>query len=137
MSRANPIRNLKTGGVVFFCPGCNDTHSLNTSRTGPQWAYNGDPARPTFSPSILYTAGHYCPGEDGKDCWCNFEERYPEYKGKEHPKCYRCHSFVMDGRIQFLGDCTHALADQTVRLPPWPHDPGTFGGLEDPGLVLA
>jgi hypothetical protein len=28
-----------------------------------------------------------------------------------------CHSFVTDGKIQFLGDCTHALAGQTVELP--------------------
>ena len=31
-----------------------------------------------------------------------------------------CHTFVTDGRIQFLGDCTHALAGQTVDLPDWP-----------------
>jgi len=27
---------------------------------------------------------------------------------------------VVDGRMQFLGDCTHALAGQTVDIPPWP-----------------
>ena len=31
-----------------------------------------------------------------------------------------CHSFVTDGRIQFLGDCTHSLAGQTVDLPEFP-----------------
>jgi hypothetical protein len=31
-----------------------------------------------------------------------------------------CHSFVRDGQIQFLGDCTHALKGQTVPLPDWP-----------------
>jgi hypothetical protein len=30
-----------------------------------------------------------------------------------------CHSFVTDGRIQFLEDCTHELAGQTVDLPEW------------------
>ncbi|MHC8396108.1 hypothetical protein ACYZT8_21075 [Pseudomonas sp. LB3P93] len=30
-----------------------------------------------------------------------------------------CHSFVIDGCIQFLGDCTHELASQTVDLPEW------------------
>jgi len=29
----------------------------------------------------------------------------------------RCHSYVTDGRIQFLNDCTHDLAGQTVDLP--------------------
>lgn len=28
-----------------------------------------------------------------------------------------CHSFVTAGRIQFLDDCTHGLAGQTVDLP--------------------
>mgnify|MGYP007013250410 CR=1 FL=1 len=31
-----------------------------------------------------------------------------------------CHSFVVDGRMQMLGDCTHALAGQKVDIPPWP-----------------
>lgn len=31
-----------------------------------------------------------------------------------------CHSFVVDGQMQMLGDCTHALAGQTVPIPPWP-----------------
>lgn len=30
-----------------------------------------------------------------------------------------CHSFVTDGCIQYLGDCTHRLAGQTVDLPAW------------------
>jgi len=27
-----------------------------------------------------------------------------------------CHSFITDGKIQFLSDCTHHLAGQTVDL---------------------
>ena len=34
--------------------------------------------------------------------------------------CRVCHTFVTDGRIQFLSDCTHALAGQTVDLPDIP-----------------
>ena len=30
-----------------------------------------------------------------------------------------CHSFVTDGNIQFLSDCTHSLAGQTVPLEAW------------------
>lgn len=30
-----------------------------------------------------------------------------------------CHSFVTDGNIQFLSDCTHSLAGQTVPLKPF------------------
>jgi hypothetical protein len=31
-----------------------------------------------------------------------------------------CHSIVRAGRIQFLPDCSHKLAGQTVDLPDWP-----------------
>lgn len=34
----------------------------------------------------------------------------------------RCHTFIRAGKIEFLGDCTHALAGQTVALPDWPDD---------------
>jgi hypothetical protein len=51
--------------------------------------------RPTFSPSILVT-------------W-----EWGERRGKKV-----CHSYVREGQIQFLGDCTHKLAGQTVPLPP-------------------
>lgn len=36
---------------------------------------------------------------------------------KDHCPPSVCHSFVRDGRIQFLSDCTHKLANQTVDLP--------------------
>lgn len=58
---------------------------------GPRWSFNGDYDRPTFQPSILVEGSM----RDGPN---------------------RCHSFVTDGQIQFLGDCTHALAGQTVPL---------------------
>lgn len=106
-------------GVHFRCPGCNETHGIRYEPTG--WTFNGDLEKPTFSPSVLVTVGHYAGGaaaETGK-CWCNFEERTGE---KSHWKCFICHSFVTDGRIQFLGDCTHALAGQTVDLPAWRND---------------
>lgn len=56
------------------------------------WGFNDDLERPTFTPSVLVQGG---------------------------PDNAVCHSFVTDGRIQFLGDCTHALAGQTVELPEW------------------
>lgn len=29
---------------------------------------------------------------------------------------YRCHSFVRDGKIEYLGDCSHAMAGKTVDM---------------------
>lgn len=122
------IRNLSGGGLIFFCPGCKSTHQINSSRTGPIWTYNGNPDRPTFSPSVLYRSGHYVPGYEGKPCWCTFGQRFGR-KPPEFARCGVCHSYIREGQIQFLGDCTHELAGKTVQLPDWPYAPGTYGGI--------
>lgn len=84
--------------VMFDCPGCEFAHSFRVEGPDdgrPLWTWNGDLVRATFSPSLL----------------C----RYPWGEQQEQRVC---HSFVRDGRIQFLNDCTHALAGQTVDVPP-------------------
>lgn len=35
---------------------------------------------------------------------------------KIEPKPKVCHSFVRNGKIEYLNDCTHELAGQTVEL---------------------
>lgn len=99
--------------VSFECPGCKDRHGINTN-PNHRWQFNGDKDRPTISPSILVRTGHYVEGHNGDACWCTYNKEHPE---KLAPfKCYRCHSFVTDGKIQFLNDCTHPLAGQTVEM---------------------
>lgn len=114
------LRSVEGGKVAFWCPGCDGAHAVGIGAgDGPRWGYNGNPEQPTFTPSVLIRSGHHVPGQEGKPCWCDYEERF----GRKLPKgvgCSVCHSFVTDGRIQFLGDCTHALAGQTVDLPAWP-----------------
>ena len=110
------LRSVEGGGLSFRCPGCGDTHMVPVGDgAGPRWSWNGDIQRPTFSPSILVRSGHHVPGHDGLGCWCTWDDRaeFPDLK------CTICHSFVTGGMIQFLGDCTHALAGQTVELPAW------------------
>lgn len=84
-------------GMLFFeCPGCKMLHGVNIHRPNiPAWGWDGNTEAPTFSPSILVT------GTWGMDR----VER-------------RCHSFVKNGKIEFLGDCTHDLAGQTVPMIP-------------------
>ncbi len=53
-----------------------------------RWQWNGNMDLPTFTPSLL----------------CN-------PSGER-----RCHSFVRDGKIEYLSDCHHALAGQTVDM---------------------
>ncbi len=107
------IKHIGSDGRLFFlCPGCKTNHYINTTT----WHFNGNFEQPTLSPSVLYRSGHYLPDTNGKDCWCSYREKHPEEIDEHTPQCFQCHSFVKDGMIQFLGDCTHALAGQTVPL---------------------
>jgi hypothetical protein len=92
------------GSICFQCPGCDDVHivAVDGSRG---WTWNGDPDKPTISPSILVKTGR---AVDPSFTW----------EPGDPPEI--CHSFVRDGRIELLSDCTHALAGQTVDLPDWP-----------------
>ena len=98
---------------MYRCP-CGDVHSVKEGR----WQVTGTAELPTFSPSVLVTTGHFIPRErnDGS-CWCTYAKENPEEKLPFG--CYLCHSYVRDGMVQFLSDCTHALAGQTVPLGDW------------------
>jgi hypothetical protein len=97
--------------VAFRCPGCDDVHSV-TIEHPDGWTWNGDMERPTFTPSVRVRAVQWPP--DGPKA--NRRQNHPGVEPGQHTTC---HSFVTDGRIQFLGDCTHMLAGQTVDLPEW------------------
>ena len=108
---------LHDGDTVHFeCPGCGEAHTLNIdpSQGRPCWSFNGNADKPTISPSILAKSGHCASGKAPGNCWCDYEQRM----GKPAPfTCHVCHSFVRDGSIEFLSDCTHHLAGKTVELP--------------------
>lgn len=91
------IKQTSENTLDFYCPGCKTTHQVNMT-----WQFNGNFEKPTLAPSILVT-------------WAANPNASEEFK--EWHKERRCHSFVKDGMIQFLGDCTHDLKDQTVELP--------------------
>mgnify|MGYP000881591458 FL=1 len=123
MSQLSPIlRDSSDNGLAFWCPGCNTAHRIqHGAGAGPRWGWNGSADKPTFTPSVRVKSGHYASGYDGTNCWCTFNAECVA-AGDEPSgfQCGVCHSFVTDGRIQFLADCTHSLAGQTVDLPPWP-----------------
>lgn len=110
------VRKLEKGSITFSCPGCNEEHTITVdgSSLRANWSYNGNPESPTFTPSVLVRTGHYVKNhKDGDPCWCT---RRTESDDDWPFKCTICHSFVTDGRIQFLSDCSHDLAGQTVYL---------------------
>jgi hypothetical protein len=89
--------------LAFICPGCashgygTGLHMLpvNSPHHQPSWEWDGNLDLPTLSPSILTNSS---------------------WKGEPTV----CHSFLKAGVFQFLGDCTHKLANQYVEIPDLP-----------------
>ena len=81
----------------FFCPGCKSIHQVSDK------IWTIDEKAVTIRASVLVTAPR------------------PEIDPR------RCHSFITNGEIKFLNDCTHELKGQTVRLPEFTmYEDGTF-----------
>ena len=87
---------------LYFCPACEAPHQLDK-----RWTFNGDMDKPTFRNSVLV---HPVPAAG-------------------IPKC---HSYITDGVIAYLADCTHAMAGKSVPIPEWPWPTGSFGGIDEP-----
>ena len=80
-------------GYRFFCPGCQCSHLFSVAHDPRDRRYPNDPVWKF----------------DGNMESPTFEPSlvYPDH----------CHLYVRNGRIEFLSDCNHALAGQTVDLP--------------------
>lgn len=103
-------RNDGVRTMMFECPGCGMSHQVHVAGAGvPVWGWNGSMDMPTFTPSVLVTGVEPLTDEE--------HVAYMRGEGLPAPRPLRCHSFVTDGRIQFLADSTHKLAGQTVDLP--------------------
>lgn len=63
--------------------------SRDKSERKPVWTWNGDTEKPTLKPSILTTNGS---------------------------SGVTCHTWITDGKVQFLDDCTHEFKGQTLDL---------------------
>lgn len=99
--------------LTFKCPGCKDEHVV----PGNRWHITGTSAKDvTCEPSLLVTSGHFCAGQaEENGCWCSYNREHPTEVAPF--TCYRCHSWIRGGHIEFLADCSHALAGQTVPVP--------------------
>jgi hypothetical protein len=104
------------GSLWFECPGCGAPHRImHGPGAGPRWKWNGSAEKPTFTPSILVQWDQWEPPVTTAE----IREKIASGEIVQIPVKKVCHSFVTDGRIQFLSDCTHALAGKTVDLPDW------------------
>ena len=101
--------------LLFRCPGCNHSHVITYGPNGI-WTYNENPDKPTFRPSVLYTSQRLKLHGAELSAFM-YERTLVEPKPPIEYVPTVCHSFVTDGMIQFLDDCTHDLKGQTVELP--------------------
>ena len=93
MSKRNVAKIVHNGTrLKFWCEGCQEYHLVSIEDGG--WNWNGSFEKPTITSSIL-TRGFY---------------------NAEQKKEIICHSFVTDGEIKYLNDCSHKLKGQTVKL---------------------
>jgi len=76
-------------GWSIYCSGCKRSHEIDK-----RWSFNGDYVKPTFRASLL----------------CKWDMSKHGLPNKV------CHSFITDGKIQYLDDCTHELKGTTVDL---------------------
>ena len=108
------LRKIEGGRLGFKCPGCDMMHVVNVSdTTEPRWGFNGDYMFPTFTPSILATWSQWEPPATDLET----AEKIRKGEIKQTERKMVCHSFVTNGEIQFLSDCTHDKAGQTLKLP--------------------
>lgn len=91
------FHEIETNYVSWHCPGCGGGHGVpvNGHVSGRGWQWNGSLDVPTLTPSVLVNVGG------------------------SNPTVPICHTFITDGKINFLGDCTHELAGTVVEIPEW------------------
>jgi hypothetical protein len=83
------FNNLEDGNKSFWCPGCERYHGIDPKK----WKITVVEGLPTVQPSIL-----------------------GEYYNWKYKKEIRCHSYIKNGKIQYLGDCGHNLKNRTVNM---------------------
>lgn len=80
----------------YWCPGCKTLHGIainpHKQDNGAGWTFAGTLECPSYEPSQKSDFG---------------DKRV-------------CHTFIRNGQIQFLDDCTHELKGQTVPMVPVP-----------------
>jgi len=89
-------------GHAFYCEGCDQEHLIDD-----RWTFNKDLNNPTFDPSLHITYKHPKGYSNDNPAPKNYDGEYIEDV---------CHSFIRDGMIEYLTDCTHELAGKTIEL---------------------
>ena len=111
-------------GFMFRCPGCikhheyltgiHAVHVADRNVCGAQWSWNGNLYLPTLSPSVKETM------RLDKDAATDMLYLHDSSVRDVGDYSYVCHFFIVDGKFNYCGDCSHAMAGmQGVPMLPW------------------
>lgn len=114
------LRNGVGGRLSWWCPGCSMAHQVITEGEDA-WGWNGSADKPSFSPSVKVQWSSLSQAAQEKDhAFYARHGRHMTPAELPYDQHYVCHSYVTDGQMQFLHDCTHHLVGQAVQIPDWP-----------------
>lgn len=108
MGQVSSKLRRSTDGYTWYCPACDEPHPLPDG-----WSFDGNLEQPTFSPSFRHS---------GKQriivngLWTGEWLRNDNNEALD----WVCHYIVTAGQVAYCGDCTHAMAGQTIPMPPLP-----------------
>lgn len=98
------IKQQSKNAWSFWCEGCDEVHTITDA-----WQFNGDFENPTINPSVLVT----------RPANPNAGKGFEEYRTEK-----RCHSFIKNGKIEYLPDSKHDYFGTERELLPiskWRH----------------
>lgn len=108
MQVSSKLRSIEGEGYSHWCPACLQMHIFTSG-----WSFDGNLECPTFNPSMRISGVKTI---KVKGEWTGEWER----DAGGNPIPFTCHYFLHSGKIQYLSDCTHEMAGQTVDLPDLP-----------------
>lgn len=94
--------------LAFYCLGCKSAHSITVGAPGA-WTWDGELVHPTINPSVKVIPHKTLINPDLEGEALTAPENITNTP--------LCHSFIRNGFIEYLGDCTHRLAGETIELP--------------------
>jgi hypothetical protein len=125
--KAQPLKYQPDGSMVFcspdeathiwiITPGPFRNHFIPVQTRGTRegtgnWTWNGDTEKPTLRPSLLVTGMQL-----REEFFTNEQREAIKRRENVHLTELRCHSWITDGKINFLSDSNHKLAGQTLDL---------------------
>lgn len=102
--------------LMFYCPGCNLNHVIPYGTgEGNRWTWDNNTIKPNIIPSIVNK-------EIRKDLSEIERKEYELERANigngtlDGKFATRCHLNVTNGKIIYLGDCTHHLSGQTIDM---------------------